>query len=175
MKSLFLRVYETWAVASILGGLVVGCLVVYIQDRLDDRFTSPEELSSQLDVPILAIVRKLETISGEGLASVHTHARPNSVDSEAFRTLRTALALNGEVCDRILISSSEPGDGKTTVSANLAVAFAQAGHRTLVIDADLRKPGFSTLLGLKGQHGVADVLSSGDPPEQAGAFAHTPD
>jgi len=92
---------------------------------------------------------------------------PNAVETEAFRTLRTALSVGAEVCDRILISSSEPGDGKTTISANLAVAFAQAGKRTLVIDSDLRRPGFSTLLNLKGQLGVADVLASPEPPSES--------
>src|SRR5690606_12868762 len=97
--------------------------------------------------------------------TVHTHVRPNAVTSEAFRTLRTSLALNSEGCDRILISSAEPGDGKTTVSANLAVAFAQGGKRTLVIDADLRRPGMTTLLGLKRVEGVVDILSSGKRPQ----------
>lgn len=153
-------------VSCLLGGIMLGVLIAYVQDVLDDRFNSPEEISAQLGVPILAMVSNLESLEQEGLAGVHTHALPNSVETEAFRTLRTSISLNGEVCDRILISSSEPGDGKTTISANLSVALAQAGHRTLVIDADLRRPGFTTLANLKGHQGVADVLASGEPPEQ---------
>jgi succinoglycan biosynthesis transport protein ExoP len=140
-------------------------LLVYVQDVLDDRFASPEELSAQLGVPILSIVRDLVALEGEGLAAVQTHAHPNAVESEAFRTLRTSLSLNEGECDRILVSSSEPGDGKTTIAANLAVVFAQAGKRTLIIDADLRRPGMSALLGLKGQKGVADALASSEPAE----------
>lgn len=147
------------------GGLIVGGLIVYVQDILDDRFSSPEELSAQLRVPILSIVRKLDPLPGSGLDSVYSFALPNSVESEAFRTLRTALSVGGDVCDRLLVSSSEPGDGKTMISANLAVAFAQAGKKTLVIDADLRRPGFSALLDLKGQQGVADLLASEEPVE----------
>ncbi len=146
-------------------GSLAGVLIAYVQDVLDDRFNTPEEISSQLGVPILAMVRKLEMLPGEGLAGIHTHALPNSVETEAFRTLRTALSINGDVCDRILISSSEPGDGKTTISANLSVALAQAGNRTLVIDADLRRPGFTAMINLKGVPGVADVLASDEPPE----------
>ncbi|MCH8839732.1 MAG: polysaccharide biosynthesis tyrosine autokinase [Planctomycetes bacterium] len=153
------------AFVCIAGGLMVGGLIVYVQDFLDDRFSSPEELSAQLQVPILSIVRKLDPLPGSGLASIHTFALPNSVESEAFRTLRTTLSVGGDVHDRLLISSAEPGDGKTTVAANLSVAFAQAGKKTLVIDADLRRPGLSVLLGLKGQQGVADLLASEEPVE----------
>lgn len=154
------------AVLSVLGGLLIGVTLAYVQDVLDDRFNSPEELAAQLGVPVLALVQRLNPLPGEGLASLHTHVDPSATCSEAFRTLRTSLALNAEVSDRILISSAEPGDGKTTVAANLAVAFAQAGKRTLVIDADLRRPGMTTLLGLKGIPGVVDILSSGQPPAE---------
>lgn len=145
---------------SLMGGLCIGGLIVYVQDLLDDRFSSPEEMVAQLSVPLLAMVRELEPIAGAGLATIHTHARPTSVETEAFRTLRTALTLTSESTDRVLISSAEPGDGKTTVSANLAVSFAQAGKRTLIIDADLRKPGMTARFDLKRSAGVADVLIS---------------
>lgn len=155
------------ATLCLLGGSCAGALIVYVQDVLDDRFNSPEELSSQLGVPVLAMVRQLEQLPGEGFAAVHTNAMPTGVETEAFRTLRTSISLSGDTCERILVSSSEPGDGKTTISANLSVAFAQAGKRTLVIDADLRRPGFTALANLKGLQGVADVLSSEQPPEVA--------
>lgn len=146
------------AVLALFGGLSVGALIVYIQDVLDDRFSSPEEMMAQLSVPVLAMVRELEPLGGAGLASLHTHVHPRAVEAEAFRTLRTALTLSAGSSDRILISSSEPGDGKTTVSGNLAVSFAQAGKRTLVIDADLRKPGMTARFDLKKIPGVAEVL-----------------
>ena len=142
------------------GGTAVGTAIVYVQDVLDDRFSSPEELTSQLGVPVLAMIRNLTPLPGVGLETIHTHKLPHAAETEAFRTLRTAISLSGSSCDRLLISSSEPGDGKTTISANLSVALAQAGKRTLVIDADLRKPGFTSLLQLKGHPGVADVLTS---------------
>lgn len=153
--------------ACLLGGTLVGGVIIYVQDILDDRFNSPEEMAEQLGAPVLAMVRKLTPLPGVGMDTIHINAMPYGVETEAFRTLRTALSVGTDVCDRILITSSEPGDGKTTISANLAVAFAQAGKRTLLIDADLRRPGFTSLLNLKGQPGVADVISSGQPVEEA--------
>ncbi|MCH2114791.1 MAG: polysaccharide biosynthesis tyrosine autokinase [Pirellulales bacterium] len=155
------------AVVCLLGGAFSGIIVAYAQDVLADRFNSPEELSLQLGVPVLAMVKKLDSLPGESLDTIHTHACPNAPETEAFRTLRTVLSLSEQNCDRILISSSEPGDGKTTISANLSVALAQAGNRTLVIDADLRRPGFTTLMNLKGQAGVADLLTSAEAPASA--------
>jgi capsular exopolysaccharide synthesis family protein len=131
---------------------------VYVQDVLDDRFMSPEEITAQLGVPVLAMIRRLEGIVGQGLSTVHTHVRPNAIETEAFRTLRTAITLSSDHTHRVLISSAEPSDGKTTVAANLAVSFAQAGKRTLIVDADLRKPGMSALFALKGRAGLADLL-----------------
>jgi capsular exopolysaccharide synthesis family protein len=164
------------ALACLFVGSVVGCAVVYVQDVLDDRFDSPEELMAQLGVPVLAMVRDLEPLPGTALEGVHAFVTPDSPMTEAFRTLRTSILLNPTAGERLLVSSSEPGDGKTTVTINLAVAFAQAGKRTLVIDADLRKPGVTTRLGLKLLPGLADVLVSDRAMDDvvAACLHHTP-
>jgi capsular exopolysaccharide synthesis family protein len=163
------------AAIVLLLGLGIGGLVAYVQDVLDDRFASPDEMMAQLGAPMLAIVRRLDALAGAGLATIHTHAAPNAPQTEAFRTLRTALTLSAGATGRIAVSSAEPGDGKTTVAANLAVSFAQAGKRTLIIDADLRKPGMTTLLGLKGRTGIADLLYGSQDPggDAANCVQHT--
>ncbi len=159
---------QSIVLASLLGGLILGGVIVYVQDVLDDRFSSPEEMAAQLSVPVLAIVRPLEPLDAEGVQAIHANINPHSFETEAFRTLRTTVSLNASVTERLLISSAEPGDGKTTVSANLAVSFAQAGKKTLIIDADLRKPGLTSMMGMKGHVGVSDILvESGDIAEQA--------
>ncbi len=139
-------------VCSLMAGLGTGLGLIYILDILDDRFRSPEEMRIQLGAPLLAMVRKMEDLHtrrpGER-ASVTS--LPTQPASEAFRTLRTSLAFSGHETSRLVISSPEPGDGKTTVLANLAVSFCQAGKRTLMIDADMRRPGLSAQMGLKGQ------------------------
>jgi capsular exopolysaccharide synthesis family protein len=114
-------------------------------------------------------------LTESGLAGAHAYAAPNTPSTEPFRTLRTSILLNPAATSRLLISSSEPADGKTTVAINLAVAFAQAGKRTLLIDADLRKPGLTTRLDLKSHAGLADLLVADAAIEHAVAecIVHT--
>lgn len=160
-------------VMSALAGLIIGSLIIYTQDMLDDRFGSPEEMAAQLGLPVLSLVRTLQPTGGTGLDAVHMHAGGEMVELEAFRTLRTALTLNGQSADRLVVSSTEPSDGKTTVSANLAVSLAQAGNRTLVIDGDLRRPGMTALMDMKGKAGLTDLLvTDGKVSELAEQIVH---
>jgi capsular exopolysaccharide synthesis family protein len=148
-------------------GLAVGSAIVYAIDLLDDRFQTPEELTQQLSTPLLSVIRKLaEDNSTQGLDSLVVHTAPNSVESEAFRTLRTTLALGGLDRDRLTITSAEPGDGKTTVLANLGATYAAAGKRTIVIDADMRRPGLTKRFDMKGLPGLSEVLRFDDDLDQ---------
>ena len=148
-------------------GLAAGLAVVYVQDRLEDHFRSPEELRQQLGIPVLAMVQEFEPLPGAGVDALHVHARPKAAESEAFRTLRTALSFTQDGVRSLVVSSSEPGDGKTTVAANLATAYAQSGKRTLLIDADMRRPGLTPLLDLWGPRGLSAVLRQQTPIAEA--------
>ncbi|HHT74310.1 MAG TPA: CpsD/CapB family tyrosine-protein kinase [Firmicutes bacterium] len=92
--------------------------------------------------------------------SLIVHNDPKSVGSEAFRTLRTNLQFTSP--DRqlrvILVTSAAPGEGKSTISSNLAVAFSQAGLRTLLLDCDLRKPTVHKIVGLHNSPGLTSLL-----------------
>ena len=151
------------ALCALACGLGGGLGVIYILDVLDDRFRSPEELRLQLDVPVLALVGEMPVTDEPGLSSVRMLSEPNSTDTEAFRTLRTALSFAGRPTQQLVVTSTEPGDGKTTVLTNLGVAFAQSGKRTLVIDADMRRPGLTRKLNLKGPRGLSTILQSEEP------------
>ena len=150
------RIITSW----LLGSIAIGFVLVYVQDTIDDRFRTPDELSKRVGHPIIGMVRALPELSGEGLRKVSAYREPTSVFVESFRTLRTSLALSAEDSSRIGLTSSEPGDGKTTVIANLAVVYAQSGKKTLLIDADLRRPGLTRLLDLKGKSGLSDLLNT---------------
>lgn len=150
----------------LLMGTSFSFALIYILDMVDDRFRSPDDLRREIGAPILAMVRKLPTLAEHGLASLYPFARPNSVESEAFRTLRTAIEFSGEDTRSLTISSTEPGDGKTTVLASLAVAFAQSGKRTLAIDGDMRRPGLTKLFELAGREGLSTILKDSRPIEE---------
>jgi polysaccharide biosynthesis transport protein len=155
------------ALAVLLGGFAAGLLAVQVLDTLDDRFRSVEELQSRLGVPVMALVRQLPAQELAGLPGVVACAAPTSDEAEGFRTLRTALALTHPDARHLVITSAEPGDGKTTLLANLAVCYAQADRKTLLIDADLRRPGLTALLNLRGPRGLAAVLNNDGDVAQA--------
>ena len=157
------------ALISVFLGLLVGIGILYVRDLLDDRFRSLEDLELQLRVPVMAVVGKLERLLGQGAEALHAWVHPNGAETEAFRTLRTAVALSEGGVQSMVVSSVEPADGKTTVIANLAVAFAQSGKRTLLIDADLRRPGLTPLVGLRGHSGLTTLLQSSAPVADAAA------
>jgi protein-tyrosine kinase len=103
----------------------------------------------------------------EGRAAMYRLAPilyPRSPAAEAYRTLRTNIefaSLDTPV-RTILITSSIPGEGKTTTASNLAAVFAQAGHDTLLVDVDLRKPGIHKMFNLPNTQGLTNLLRSDD-------------
>ena len=141
-------------IACALIGLGGGCGAIYIVDLLDDRFRSPEEIKDQLDAPLLALVRDFEVETG----GLQVDVAPDSIESEAFRTLRTAITFAEDDTHCLVVTSSAPGDGKTTVLANLGAAMAQSGKRTLLIDADMRRPGLTRLFERRGATGLSNLL-----------------
>jgi capsular exopolysaccharide synthesis family protein len=97
------------------------------------------------------------------------HLDPRSVVAEAYRTVRTAVYFGaGENrCKTILVTSPEPGDGKTTSASNLAIAIAQTGRSVLLLDADFRKPTQHKNLDIKDAVGLSSVLAGREPVSRA--------
>ncbi|MHB1035271.1 MAG: polysaccharide biosynthesis tyrosine autokinase [Pirellulales bacterium] len=139
-------------------GLGIGLAGVYLRELLDDRFRSIDELQRQLGTSVLALIRQMKLPDTHGLEALQMHAAPTATESEAFRTLRTALALAHQEARQIVVTSAEPGDGKTTVLANLAVCYAQSEKKTLLIDADMRRPGLTALMDMRGPTGLSSLL-----------------
>jgi polysaccharide biosynthesis transport protein len=152
-----------------LAGLGTALGLVILLDALDDRFRSVEEIQSRLGLRLLAMIRQLHVAAETGLDALVTHATPASVDSECFRTLRTALTLTYPNLRQLVVTSTEPGDGKTTTLANLAVCYAQAEKRVLLVDADLRRHGLTTLLEMQSAHGLSELLRGDDNVSQTAA------
>jgi capsular exopolysaccharide synthesis family protein len=151
---------------GLLAGLAVGVGGALTRDTLDTSVKSPEQLRQATaddhnveGAPILGTIAYDSQIPEHPLT---LHEKPQSPWAEAFRQLRTNLQfVNIDSPPKvILVTSSMPGEGKTTTVANLAIAFGAADRRTLVIEGDLRRPNLVELLGLDNSAGLTSVLSS---------------
>lgn len=144
-------------------GLVCG--LIFLREWLDTTLKYVDEIRASIPLPILGSVPsfdvKAQGISGSplqtGLCYFH---RPGSPEAEAYRSLRTSFLVTLSEGQKIIqLSSPEPGDGKSTLTANLAIAMAQSGKKVLLIDSDLRRARVHTLFGLRRDIGVSEVLS----------------
>lgn len=156
------------AIAAGLIGLLVGAAAVVLLHRLDDRVRDPGSLEAATGLPALATVPHAPQPPGDP-SWVVSLAEPSSTAAEAFRSLRTAVQfVNLERRPFVVeITSASPREGKSTVSANLGVAFAAAGHRTLVIGLDLRRPNVHLLLDADPRHGFSSLIIGESERQQA--------
>jgi capsular exopolysaccharide synthesis family protein len=157
---------------GLLGGLAAGVGLALGLNYLDPSLRTIEQVEQRTGVGTIAAVPRIKAkpISGGGGAMLPTVIDRRGVVAEAFRTMRATLALvAGREKNRVfLITSAVPGDGKTFTSTNFAATLAQQDFRTLLIDADLRKPSVSKLLfndNLK--PGLSEVLLGTATKEQA--------
>ena len=142
-------------------GLVGAALIIAAFELLDDTFKSPEEIEEQLGLAVLGVI----PISDRGiLADIGGSSNPIA---EAFRSFRTALQFSTDqgAPKSIVITSAQPGEGKSTTALALAVNFAQLGMKVLLIDADLRNPSQHRNLTRNNGVGLANYLAGGAPPE----------
>lgn len=149
-----------------LGALVAFVLAVVVGfgvDYLDTTVRGPED-AERLGLTVLANIPVLpgKTRWGKNPITAHlvTHSDPTSSGAEAFRVLRTNLlfATVGNPCTMIVITSAEPGEGKSTSSVNLGATLAQAGHKTLLVDGDLRAPVLHSVFQHARKPGFSDVV-----------------
>jgi capsular exopolysaccharide synthesis family protein len=139
---------------AVVAGLLLGVAAVFILEQLDQSIRDTEEASQLLRLPVLTSIP---------LARASSSARSATVSAEAFSLLRTQLHYFNidRTIKSIAVTSPAPGDGKSTVAWNLALAAAALSKDSsiLVIDCDLRRPTISDLAGLGSVHGLSDVLT----------------
>ncbi len=152
-----------------LGGSF-GVAAAFLLARLDRRARGQEDIELALGQRVLASVPSfgfgLSDRKGEGALIMASEAKnPRAVNAaEAFRRLRTSVSFLAKTDDSkvFLVSSAFPAEGKSTVSANLAVACAQSGQRTVLVSADLRRPSLERLFGVEAATGLSEWLGGDD-------------
>jgi capsular exopolysaccharide synthesis family protein len=142
---------------GLLLGIGLGVAQALTRDRIDTSFHSREQLARVTGVPVLAM---LQQQSGSKGTPILLPRVGRSRLAESLRHLRTNLRFVDAASPvRVLVvTSSVESEGKSTISANLAQSFAEAGRRVLLIDGDLRRPRLETYLDLEGSAGLTSVL-----------------
>ncbi len=142
-------------------GLMAGAGLALLRDWRDQRVRSADEIVAILGVPVLGAVPSISKRRAVARGQRLRFA-PHSRESEAYRAIRTALLFGAPRSQAmtVLVTSPARQEGKTTLVSNLGIAMAQAGQRTLIIDADLRKPMQHRVFAMNGQgQGLTDVLA----------------
>jgi capsular exopolysaccharide synthesis family protein len=177
--------------AGVIGGGGLGLALALLLVRLDSKFHTVAHIEretglpvlaavAQIDPQVLAAVAKKKKVDAAAVPAARKRWAPqlvfregivDTLYAEMFRVLRASVSLLGDEKKRriTLFSSALPGEGKTMVSCNFALAAAQQGKKTLLIDLDLRKPSVHKAFGLKrdaGSQGITEILA-GQASDQA--------
>ena len=148
---------------SIIIGFGLGVMLALLMEYLDRGFRSMEQVEQHNDLSPLGLIPELATVKGAAniLPQDFVADKPTSVYAEAIRTVRTALLLTdnfGTTARSVLITSSQPSEGKTSFTLSLARLSAMSGQKIIVIDCDLRRPNVHRGLNLQNKMGMVDIL-----------------
>ena len=144
--------------AALVGGLVLGLIAAFVLELFDPRLRREEQLRGLTRLPILARVPR------ESGGRSHEPLNPDQLSPgaiEAYRALRATLsASRGPHAGprSLLVTGASASEGKTTTAINLAASLAYAGHRVILIEADLRRPAIGRALGVEPEYDLLDVL-----------------
>lgn len=150
-------------IAGCVGGLFLGVLLALLIDRLDKRLRDPRDVEVLLNAPLLGTIPRigeLKRIKGE---------QARNLIAEEFRMIRTQILFGNPHLQykSMCVSSPAPGDGKTSLAVNLAISIAKAGRRTLLVDADMRKPDVHRIFNIPEAPGLAELIQGTCEPGAA--------
>jgi succinoglycan biosynthesis transport protein ExoP len=159
--------------AGLLAGLALGLAAALARERFDSTLKTPEDVEQRLGVTVIGLLpeidsgrkhrytkRRLKLEPPPEAVELMGHDRPLSALAEASRSLRTNLTyMNPDnPYRRLLVTSSAPNEGKTTVACNIAIAMAQASLKVCIIDCDLRRSRLHRIFGRRGDKGITNLL-----------------
>ena len=159
-----------WAI-TVLFGLLLSVGLAFGIDYFDDTIKTPDDVVRRLQTPILSVLPAVRGGSVSLMSGTVSHEF-----GEAVRSLRSALTFTeGTGSTRIIaVTSAGPGEGKTTVASNLAMAFALGGAKVLLLDADMRRPSIHKQLGMTNAIGLSHVLVGQARIDEAIQATHDP-
>jgi succinoglycan biosynthesis transport protein ExoP len=164
---------------GLAGGLLLGVFAVAVVNALDSSIKTTVEAEEQLGIPVLGAIPVVESgapskrasprasensdLGASKTRSLVVQTDPGGAAAEGFRSLRASISLLGKAEDHrsILFTSALAGEGKTFTSCNYAVALAQGGLKTLLIDMDLRRPSVHSYFSLDNEIGLVDLITRG--------------
>lgn len=161
------------ALIGVFLGLVLGLSLAVLLEMLDSTVRTHAQIEGDFELPFLGIVPSMATVGANDIAgrgprkgeeyNPDTFVRdyPRSSMAEAMRSVRTNLSFMAvdTPLQMLLVTSSSPLEGKSTIAISLATTFAQAGRKVVLVDNDLRKPRLHAALGIDSTHGVTSVLT----------------
>jgi capsular exopolysaccharide synthesis family protein len=147
-------------ILGVIGGLGAAIGLALLLNFLDDAIKSQDDVERYLRQKFLGYVPKIQTEPGMD-PRLHAHFVPQTIASEAFRTIRASLSLayKPEQLRVLNVTSTIPSEGKTFVACNLAIVTAQTGLRTLLIDTDFRRPSLDQVFNVSQSTGLTSYLS----------------
>jgi succinoglycan biosynthesis transport protein ExoP len=146
--------------------LMLAAGVIFLIEYMNDTLKSPVDVDTMLGLPIIGYIAELKKVPEPG--EIFVSSSPRSPVAEAFRSLRTNLefADKEQPIRTILVTSSRPGEGKTTIATNLAAIYAQSGKKVVLVDADLRRPNVHGMTGVQNRMGLSTLFKAQLPIEK---------
>lgn len=146
---------------ALIGSSFLGVALVFVLERLDNSFRSSEQLEQATGLPVLGMVPLLEDAGSAFNVAEYVAKNPGSTLTEAVRSLKTSLLLSNvdDPVQVLGITSTVPGEGKSTLAVWLAQISAQSDQKILIIDCDLRRPNIHRTLKLKNDLSLVEVLT----------------
>jgi capsular polysaccharide biosynthesis protein/Mrp family chromosome partitioning ATPase len=153
---------EIRVVTAGLAGLIFAIILIFLAEYLDDRLRFPGDLSRAAGVPLLSSIDKHRGLKGSGLEQLVTLAQPASNAAQQYREVVAKLlfSIGESIPYAMLLSSvgSKTGADSAVTAGNLAVAFAQAGYKVVLVDAQVDDPVLTTMFKAEKKEGLADLL-----------------
>ncbi len=142
---------------GLLAGLILSVLVVTVRQQLDDAVRIPEDIEAKLHIPLLGVIPMTDDVLPATALD-----DPKSMLSEAYNSLRSSLLLSSAngLPKTLLVTSSQPAEGKSTTSMAIARGVAKLGRTVLLIDVDMRRPSVHATFGYDNKKGLSSVLTA---------------